>query len=233
MPARSLFRTLVGALALGLVSPALVSPSSAATVVRLDLPELVEEADLVLLATVESTESFRAGRRIMTRVTLRPGTVVKGSADERVIVVVPGGSVGALGQRVPGAASFTTGEDVVAFLSAPGPDGPRSVVGMSQGKLRVVPGLDGVRLVRDLEGLTLVVPDADGRLTPGGAAPASVPVDAFIAAIARMAAEPARLDPAAPDTAAPGTAAPDTAAPGTVAPGTAPRPPAPAGDVKP
>ncbi|MEZ4437151.1 MAG: hypothetical protein R3F65_32550 [bacterium] len=219
MAARSLLRTLVGALALALASPALITPSSAATVVRLDLPQLVEEADLILLATVEATESFRAGRRIMTRVTLKPGTVVKGSADARVVVVVPGGSIGGIGQRVPGAASFIAGEDVVAFLSAAGPDGPRSVVGMAQGKLRVVPGLDGVRLVRDLEGLTLVVPDADGRLTPGGAAPASVPVDAFIAAIARMAAEPARLDPGAVDPAAP--------------PGPAPHPTAPAGDVKP
>lgn len=208
--ARALARALVGTLALTVVTPGLTRPATAATVVRLDLPELVSEADLVLLATVESTEAFRAGNRIMTRVTLRPGTVIKGAAEGEVTVVVAGGSIGGIGQRVSGAARFVEGEDVVAFLTAPGPTGRRAVVGMAQGKLRVVPGLDGVRLVRDLDGLNLLALDADGQLAPGGAAPAELPVDRFIAALAQMVDAPARLTPAPQPTA-----------------------PAPAGDVKP
>lgn len=185
---------LVSALTLAFASTAAAPDAEAATVQKLDLPDLVAEADLVLVATVEATEAFRAGNRIMTRVTLRPGTVVKGEAADAVVVVVPGGVLGGIGQSVPGSARFAAGEEVVTFLGAADGEGRRAVVGMAQGKLRVVPGLDGGRLVRDLDGLTLVTVGADGRIGPPVAAPAEVPVTHLVAALAQMADAP-RLAP--------------------------------------
>ncbi|MEZ4433625.1 MAG: hypothetical protein R3F65_14550 [bacterium] len=139
---------LLAALALVLPPAALIPPTTAAaaTVRRLELPDLVRLADLIVLATVQATEPTRRGKRIVTRATLLPETTLKGTPPDPLVVEVPGGVIGGIGQKVPGAARFDVGEQVIVFLEASAPDAPLAVVGMAQGKLRVVPGLDGARL---------------------------------------------------------------------------------------
>jgi len=56
-----------------------------------------------------------------------------------------GGVVDGVGMRVYGAANFTVGEEVVVFMETRG--NAAWTVGMTQGKLRVVTGADGVKRV--------------------------------------------------------------------------------------
>lgn len=190
---------LLAALALVLPPAALLPPTSAAaaTVRRLELPDLVRLADLIVLATVQATEATRRGNRIVTRATLTPETTLKGAPPDPLVVEVPGGVIGGIGQKVPGAARFEPGEQVIVFLDATDTPGQLAVVGMAQGKLRVVPGLDGTRLVRDLDGLNLVDIAPDGTLGGHGATAREVPLTRLVGEIARLQADPppAALDP--------------------------------------
>lgn len=173
------------------------APAAAATVRKLDLPELVRVADLIILATVQTTEAVRQGNRIITRATLIPETTLKGTAPTPLIVEVPGGVIGGIGQKVPGAARFEPGEHVIAFLGASDTPGYYAVVGMAQGKLRVVPGLDGGRLVRDLSGLSIVEIAPDGTLSDRVTTPDELPLTRLVAEVARLLpTDPAPTDPA-------------------------------------
>lgn len=194
---------LLAALALVLPPAALIPPTTAAaaTVRRLELPDLVRLADLIVLATVQATEPTRRGKRIVTHATLVPETTLKGTAPDPLVVEVPGGVIGGIGQKVPGAARFDAGEQVIVFLEASAPGGALAVVGMAQGKLRVVPGLDGARLVRDLDGLSLVDIAPDGTLAGHGPTAREVPLTRLVGEIARLQiapdepANPEALDP--------------------------------------
>ena len=64
---------------------------------------------------------------------------------ERVVVRREGGALDGVGMRVFGAATFTVGEEVVVFIEMRG--GAPYTVGMTQGKLRVTVGSDGVKHV--------------------------------------------------------------------------------------
>jgi hypothetical protein len=92
----------------------------------------------VFVGTVKST---RAGwdkdhRIIETRVRIRVERRVKGARGRTVTVVVPGGIVGEIGMRRPGAAVFKAGERIL-LLAAPRPSGELRPVGLFQGKLRI------------------------------------------------------------------------------------------------
>ena len=71
----------------------------------------------------------------------------KGAAKpgERIVVRREGGVVDGLGMRVYGAASFAVGEEVVVFTETRG--NAAWTVGMTQGKLHVTAGADGVKRV--------------------------------------------------------------------------------------
>lgn len=185
---RSSAAALVIALAGAVASP---SPASAAVVIRHDLATLVAKADLIATGRVVQAESQFRGGRIVTRYTLRCHEVVKGAPVEEALVEVLGGRVGNIGQQVAGMARFSVDEEVVVFLSqATTTDKPiYTVVGLSQGKLRVEPTLDGPMVVRDLGGLTTVQRAADGGVLE--ASPALVarqPLQAFVKDLVRLTA---------------------------------------------
>ncbi|HYG67141.1 MAG TPA: hypothetical protein VD838_05755, partial [Anaeromyxobacteraceae bacterium] len=97
------------------------------------------------------------GRRILTEVELVVHAWWRGTTPERVRVVVPGGRVGNLAQRVDAAPVFDAGEDVVVFL---GRRGTRwRVAGLALGKFRV----DGATARPTLDELRF----APGRTPPG------------------------------------------------------------------
>lgn len=124
--------------------------SARATVlVPLDTKALTERADRVVLGTVESQVARWSAdhQAIYTDVTIRVARVYKGvaKAGDRVVVRREGGALDGVGMRVYGAATFVVGEEVVVFMETRG--NAAWTVGMTQGKLRVTVGNDGVKRV--------------------------------------------------------------------------------------
>lgn len=132
----------------------------ATTMLPLDVRALTERADRVLYATVESSQSHWTPDHdaIYTDVTLRAQRSYKGAVKvgETIVVRREGGSVDGIGMKVFGAAQFSVGEEVVLFVEKRG--AASWVVGMAQGKLRVLTLADGTRQVAapDLTGIALL-----------------------------------------------------------------------------
>jgi hypothetical protein len=143
---------LLGALLAALAAPL---PALATAAERVSVEALARASDAVVRGRVERRASRRVGPRIYTDVEVRAADVWRGGAPAVVKVVVPGGVVDGIGQRVDGAPSFTPGEEVVVFLSA-GLRGEFRVNGLAQGKFRVEAGL--------------VRPDLSGTVFLGGEA---------------------------------------------------------------
>src|SRR5438552_17863553 len=114
-------------------------PARATMMVPLDLQGLVDRAERIVHARVETqvarwTASHDA---IYTEVTLRVLQPVKGAmrAGDVVTLRREGGVVDGIGMRVQGAAVFEAGEEVVVFLERRG--AALWTVAMAQGKMRV------------------------------------------------------------------------------------------------
>ncbi len=119
------------------------SPAHAATLLALGLPELVGEADEIVVArAVAKSSRFRSEkqRMIATDVELRVIDSLKGEAraGEALVATHLGGAVGKLGLRVPGEASFPDDRSVLVFLEKNAKLGELNVVGMSQGVFPIV-----------------------------------------------------------------------------------------------
>ena len=153
-----------------------------ATVVPLTLEEMGRVASDVFVGTVESSDAaWGAGhRRIETRVRIRVETVVKGRGSPVRTVVVPGGIVGDVGMRTPGAPTFRVGERVLLLVEPRGAAELRPL-GLFQGKLRVrrdaARGIDVVEAPGPAWG-------PDGEPVAEGAVPAgklpSLPLDEVV-----------------------------------------------------
>jgi len=117
---------------------AAVHQASGATVIPLTLEGMEHRATAVFVGTVESTKAgWDQGHRIIeTRVRIRVEQRVKGAGGRMATVVVPGGIVGDIGMRRPGAAVFKNGERVL-LLAGPRRPGELRPVGLFQGKLRI------------------------------------------------------------------------------------------------
>lgn len=75
----------------------------------------------------------------ITVVEVLKGTLTVGEADEaRVVIGLPGGELGEIGQRVSGVPALAIDDEYVLFLGPPsGPGGARGVVGHALGTYRV------------------------------------------------------------------------------------------------
>lgn len=138
--------------------------ASATIVLPLSLEEMTERADLVVEAVVEGSEAKWNTRkdRISTLTTLvvRSALVADGDAPSVVVVRTLGGEVGDVGMRVAGTARFAPGERVLVFLRhSKSGQNYFTVVGMSQGKFRLVETADGVQAVPGIEGLAFLERD--------------------------------------------------------------------------
>jgi hypothetical protein len=116
----------------------LCPPASATSMLKVDLPELASSAEVIVHGTVRRMESRWSadGRLIVTDVEIQVTESLKGQAGSTLLVTQPGGSVGDIGQKVSGLASFSPNEEVVVFLER---RGARSfqVTAMAQGKYKV------------------------------------------------------------------------------------------------
>ena len=124
------------ALALLLLVSAL--PARAALAVPASVEDLARSSQAVVRGRVAKLTSrwSEDQRRIFTYVEIAPSSVWRGAPPSRVTVLVPGGVVGPIGQRVDGAPTFAKDEDVVVFLSE-AEAGAFRVTGLAQGKFKV------------------------------------------------------------------------------------------------
>jgi hypothetical protein len=139
----------------------LPTAARATVLMPLDTAALTQRADRVVLGTVESSQAHWSAdhKSIYTDVTLRVTRVYKGDASVGGTVSLrrEGGSLDGVGMRVFGAASFTIGEEAVVFIERRG--AASYTVGMTQGKLRVVLGSDGIkRVAADLSAVAFARP---------------------------------------------------------------------------
>jgi hypothetical protein len=141
------------AAALLLTVSLVLGPAARASVAWLETVEgLASRCDAVVRARVETCEARLSadGRRIYTHAVVRCSDVWRGSAPSRLVVRIPGGTVGDLSQRVEGAPALRPGEDIVLFLRRSGP--AFSIAGLGQGKFAI----EGGEAVPDVHGFARI-----------------------------------------------------------------------------
>ncbi|HJL19144.1 MAG TPA: hypothetical protein RMH99_26000 [Sandaracinaceae bacterium LLY-WYZ-13_1] len=152
---------------------ALASPAHATISEALSLPELVAEADHVVLVTcVDERTSRDARRRIVTDFTLRVEEAMKGGARPGSTLTMRrlGGALGDLGMRVEGEPHLEVGRRYLVFLRTLTDGTTLRPVGMSQGVMPVQEEA-GARMVQPGGGgMALMQRGSDGRLRPAPAA---------------------------------------------------------------
>lgn len=114
----------------------------AAQAVAVSVEELARTSDAVVRGKVAGAKAKWSDdhRRISTTFELTRVAVLRGRAPARPRVVVPGGEIGRVGQRVDAAPSLKVGEEVVLFLQRDR-RGSFRVNGLAQGKFSVSGGL--------------------------------------------------------------------------------------------
>lgn len=121
----------------------LSSPSSATTLRKLSVEELVSTSSSIIVGRCEKTETLWSDKRIYTIATIRVSQSAKGTdAPGHVIEVrTLGGAVTQplpVKMLVPGAEVLSVGEDMLLFLEKFGDQRQfNRVVGMAQGKLAI------------------------------------------------------------------------------------------------
>lgn len=182
----------MGTLLVGL----LLAGSAHASIVKgLELPELVENAERIVLGRVVFSETFqRSDGTLGTWHRIEIERDMRGNSgdDREVIVETLGGRLGEIGMRVEGEPSFAVGERVVVFVRGGGPYSVFRPVGMGQGVMRVrmEQGVEVVRQSR--EGLMLVRQNAQGRLEKSlGALPQEERLDTFLKRVRELVASEA------------------------------------------
>jgi len=151
--------------------------ASATMVVAKDFAALCDEADLIFVGTVTTTESRwsdASHQAIETLVTFGDLTWLHGGPQPSVTLRFAGGEMDGLREEIAGMPQFAIGERRVIFARAGRFVSP--VVGFDQGALRVLDGADGPTVVG-------VEPSAGPRGAfrlgaPGSAA--AVPLDTFV-----------------------------------------------------
>jgi hypothetical protein len=127
--------------------------AAAMTVPPMSDAELAARADLVVEGTVLDAEAKWVGRRIVTFYAI--GCDDGDGTQRTITVAVPGGVVGVLGQRVPGAPTLEKGRRYRLFLGSP--VGPRARAGESPAR-GIVGFFRGVQRVDVVAGAKVMVP---------------------------------------------------------------------------
>jgi hypothetical protein len=122
--------------------------TSATSVRPLTIQQLASGADEIVYAKVERVESFWKDQKIETDVTLASFEIWKGSPARRVVVRVPGGTVGGITMRCSEAPTFRASDEVVCFLKNRG--ATKEVYGWFRGQYTVVNNV-----VREIPNTTL------------------------------------------------------------------------------
>ena len=113
------------------------TPALGAEAEALSVESLARGSDAVVRGQVARLSTTTSpGGRIYTVAEVEVSATWRGAAGRTVKVIVPGGVVGNVGQRVDGAPALAAGEEVVLFLGA-AETGAYRVAGLAQGKFSV------------------------------------------------------------------------------------------------
>jgi hypothetical protein len=117
--------------------------AKATTVNPLDLPDLVNKAEVIADVTVTNTQPYvyysADGRSIHTRVTFRLNSQpIKGNVSTPLVLDFVGGSVGYLKMAVKGVPQLQIGQRLIIFAHAPNDFFVSPFIGLDQGALKVV-----------------------------------------------------------------------------------------------
>jgi len=158
---RSSLTVTIGLLFVALIGPGIwydAESVQAGTAVRLELPELVENADLIIETRVLAARALESAGGIETEYLLEVHRTFEGDDQPYRLLRIPGGVLpDGRGLLLSGLPRIRTGEDVLLFLSKESETGVRMPVGLAQGKYRVVKLSDGSKaLVRNTAGMALV-----------------------------------------------------------------------------
>jgi hypothetical protein len=154
--------------ALAIVAAA--APASSTTVTAPTFDELVQQSELVIVARVVATRSVwvnsRAGRSIVTDVTVSIERTLKGPTYAERSLEFLGGTVGEDTLHVDGMPEFHVGDRAVLFISEAGrPASP--IVGFMYGRFPIVRDLTtGVDMVRTHDGRPLASTQDVGNPRP-------------------------------------------------------------------
>ena len=120
------------------------------------IKELTGGSDLLIHGRVGSLASSKEGQRIFTTIHLAAIEALKGTLTaDGVTLKLYGGSYEGKRTIVVGGPTFDPGEEVVVFLKRNGPDDTYGVLGLAQGKFRIVREANRPATVsRDLRGIT-------------------------------------------------------------------------------
>ena len=120
---------------------AAAAPVDAAQAYAVSVEEVARASDAVLRGTVERSRTWKSedGLRIYTTYEVRTRAVLRGQAPGVAKVVVPGGALDGIRQRVDAAPTLAAGEDVIVFLHRE-EDRTFGVTGLAQGKFTVAGG---------------------------------------------------------------------------------------------
>ncbi len=115
-----------------------VTLAGASTFLKVDIPTLKRMSESVVHAKVVGVRSAwnDEGSAIFTYVTLEVRGRLHGTAQDQLVVRVPGGTVGNFTSEMEGAPRFQLGDQVVAFI-ARWYDGVPMVAGYAQGLSKV------------------------------------------------------------------------------------------------
>ena len=135
-----------------------LTPVHASTFLKLDVPGLTGRSESVVHARVVSSESAWNTRRsmIFTNVTLDVIRTIHGRSRDRIVVRVPGGTVGDRTFVVEGAPEFPAAGTVVGFIGE-WPDGAAKVIGYFQGVSQLTPDGRGNQVLRGGSGSGLTL----------------------------------------------------------------------------
>jgi len=175
---------LVALLTAGLV------PARATTLARMDIRELAQQSTYVARVRCVKTASVADEDLVWTLTRFDVIEAWKGNPPSPFILRMPGGEAGGLRVAVEGAPRFSTGEEVILFVTA---DRGRqmNIVSWAQGTFRIRqdPRTGAEQAVQDTAGLQILDANSGGRSTGGRR---QFPLAELRAAVSRAVRESAR-----------------------------------------
>ncbi|MGY8823167.1 MAG: hypothetical protein ACKVJG_04395 [Candidatus Latescibacterota bacterium] len=134
---------------------ALLPSAHATTLQRFGLEELVHNAERIVVAVCQKSESVLVNGRIYTHYSFTIGETVKGNGKQTLELHLPGGQSQGLQSRIAGMPTFAVGEEIVLFLTEKNQLGHAWPVGLGQGTFRIERSEDqAARVYQNLDGLS-------------------------------------------------------------------------------
>lgn len=132
-------------------------PAFATSVLRMNLAELTEKAEVIVHARCVRKQARRSPHgEIVTDITLEVFEGVKGEVGRTFEFTVYGGVLPERGSAIAGAPTYKTGEELLVFLGPVNARGQRMVIGLAQGKYTIRRERGKTLAFRNLQGLHLV-----------------------------------------------------------------------------